>query len=41
VEEGATTGTERPFTSPLNNEKRAGTFRCADCGESPFDSATK
>jgi len=22
-------GTERPFTSPLHNEKRQGTFRCA------------
>ena len=34
-------GTERPFSSPLNNEKRAGTFRCAGCGEPLFDSATK
>ena len=34
-------GTERPFTSPLNNEKRAGVFRCAGCGEPLFDSSTK
>lgn len=25
-------GTERPFTSPLNEEKRAGEFACAGCG---------
>ena len=34
-------GTERPFTSPLNNEKRTGVFRCAGCGEPLFDSDTK
>ena len=34
-------GTERPFTSPLNNEKRTGLFRCAGCGEPLFDSDTK
>lgn len=33
--------TERPFTSPLNHEKRPGTFECAGCGRSLFDSATK
>ena len=34
-------GTERPFSSPLNNEKRTGVFRCAGCGEPLFDSQTK
>jgi peptide-methionine (R)-S-oxide reductase len=34
-------GTERPFTSPLNNEKRTGLFHCAGCGEPLFDSKTK
>jgi peptide-methionine (R)-S-oxide reductase len=34
-------GTERPFTSPLNNEKRKGTFVCAGCDLSLFDSKTK
>ena len=34
-------GTERAFTSPLNDEKRPGLFLCAGCGEPLFDSATK
>ena len=34
-------GTERPFTSPLNHEKRAGTFVCAGCGLPLFASSTK
>ena len=34
-------GTERPFTSPLNNEKRSGLFHCAGCGEPLFESSTK
>ncbi|MBY0295911.1 MAG: peptide-methionine (R)-S-oxide reductase MsrB [Methylobacterium sp.] len=34
-------GTERPGTSPLNDEKRAGTFVCAGCGQPLFDSQTK
>ena len=25
-------GTERAFTSPLNDEKRTGMFTCAGCG---------
>jgi peptide-methionine (R)-S-oxide reductase len=33
--------TERAFTSPLNNEKRHGSFVCAGCGTPLFDSATK
>ncbi|EFL88581.1 peptide-methionine (R)-S-oxide reductase MsrB [Ahrensia sp. R2A130] len=38
--------TERPFTSPLDNEKRTGTFHCAGCdlplyrSETKFDSRT-
>ena len=38
--------TERPFTSPLNNEKHAGTFVCAACflplfsSKNKFDSGT-
>jgi peptide-methionine (R)-S-oxide reductase len=34
-------GTERAWTSPLNQEKRAGTFYCAGCGAALYDSATK
>ena len=34
-------GTERPGTSPLNAEKRPGTFVCAGCGQPLFDAATK
>jgi peptide-methionine (R)-S-oxide reductase len=34
-------GTERPFTSPLDREKRAGTFSCAGCALPLFSSATK
>jgi peptide-methionine (R)-S-oxide reductase len=33
--------TERPGSSPLNYEKRAGMFRCAGCGQELFDSTTK
>ena len=33
--------TERPFTSPLNSEKRKGTFACAGCNTRLFSSATK
>ncbi len=33
--------TERAGTSPLNFEKRPGTFICAGCGEKLFDSTTK
>ncbi len=34
-------GTERPGSSPLNAEKRPGTFLCAGCGKELFDAATK
>jgi len=34
-------GTERPFSSPLNDEKRAGTFVCAACFLPLFDAAKK
>jgi|SRR5262245_41525255 len=34
-------GTERRGTSPLNKEKREGTFLCAGCGQSLFSSDTK
>jgi peptide-methionine (R)-S-oxide reductase len=33
--------TERPFTSPLLKEKRAGTFVCAGCGLPLFSSTAK
>jgi peptide-methionine (R)-S-oxide reductase len=33
--------TERPFTSPLDAEKRAGTYLCAGCAHPVFSSATK
>jgi peptide-methionine (R)-S-oxide reductase len=33
--------TERPFTSPLNKEKRAGRFVCAGCALPLFSSSTK
>lgn len=33
--------TERPFTSPLNKEHRAGTFQCAGCAHPLFASKTK
>ena len=34
-------GTERAGTSPLNQEKRHGTFVCAGCGQKLFASDTK
>jgi peptide-methionine (R)-S-oxide reductase len=34
-------GTERPGTSPLNKEHRAGRYACAACGLPLFESSTK
>ncbi|KQN34886.1 hypothetical protein ASG37_15820 [Sphingomonas sp. Leaf407] len=34
-------GTERPYSSPLNKEKRAGIFACAGCTRPLFSSKTK
>ena len=33
-------GTERAGSSELNNEKREGSFHCANCDEKLFDSKT-
>lgn len=33
--------TERPFSSPLDKEKRTGVFTCAGCAQPLFASATK
>jgi len=34
-------GTEHPYSSPLNDEHRTGTFACAGCGQALFSSTTK
>jgi len=34
-------GTERPFSSPLNREKRKGFYHCANCGAKLFASTSK
>ena len=34
-------GTERPFTSPLNDQHHAGIFACGGCALPAFSSATK
>ena len=34
-------GTEPPGSSPLNNEKREGSYHCAGCGIKLFDSTMK
>lgn len=33
--------TERPFSSPLNNEKRKGLYACQGCGNALYSSRTK
>jgi peptide-methionine (R)-S-oxide reductase len=33
--------TERPYSSPLNGEKRAGTYACKGCGKAAYSSKTK
>lgn len=33
--------TERPYSSPLNKEKRKGIFACAGCGQAKYSSRTK
>ena len=34
-------GTERSYTSPLNDEKRRGVYKCAGCGNRLYSSAHK
>ena len=34
-------GTESPGSSPLNDEKREGSYHCVGCGTKLFDSSTK
>ena len=34
-------GTEAPFTSELNDNKEAGTYRCVACGQPLFNSENK
>lgn len=34
-------GTERPYSSPLDHEHRAGTYACAGCEQAVFSSDTK
>jgi peptide-methionine (R)-S-oxide reductase len=36
-----TAATEAPYSSPLNDEHRSGTFDCAGCGQALFSSTTK
>jgi peptide-methionine (R)-S-oxide reductase len=34
-------GTERPGSSPYNQEKRAGVYHCAGCGQALFEASMK